>query len=121
MTAIIKLTKKPSKRAGGGPAFSMDQKGLHVTRQTGESPGEAVWVSARFEVVGRCRNPEGGDWSVLIRWKDNDRREHQRYIGHESLLGEPVSVCGPLAGEGLEINRAEQRSVLAYLSAAKAS
>ena len=99
-------------------AFTMDRDGLTMEVTKGKSDSaKAVdeWISAPFEVLGATRDPHGRDWGKWLRWRDGDGREHLKHIGDAALQGDPASLCGSLAADGLRINRAQQRALVSYL------
>lgn len=101
--------------------FEMSDTGLYreVARGRGENAETVtVRISSPFEIVGRGRDPNGGAWSRLLRWRDPDGRMHERFVADEALHHDPSALCAPLAAEGLEIVREQQRAFASYLSGA---
>jgi hypothetical protein len=76
---------------------------------------ETIWIASAFEVIGACRDPHGFGWGKWLRWKDHDGRIHTRHVTDAALQGDPASLCAMLAGEGLTINRSQQRAFAIYL------
>jgi putative DNA primase/helicase len=116
---------KPFDAAEGATAyisfglFTMDADGLHakVARGRGKNAEvEIVRVSAPFEILGRGRDPDGRAWGRYLRWRDPDGRSHERFVADEFLHGDASAMCGPLAADGLEIVRDQQRAFTNYLS-----
>ena len=99
------------------PPYTMDASGLAVERPNRKGQTEAFWIAAPFEVLGACRDPNGGGWGKLLRWRDDDGRVHTRHIADAHLHGEPAAICGSLAHEGLRIDRTRHRELLGYLNA----
>ena len=73
-------------------------------------------VSAPFEVLGACRDPQGQAWGKMLRWWDADGREHVRQVADYDLHGDPAVLCARLADVGLRIERNGQRDFADYLS-----
>lgn len=100
-----------------GP-FSMGAGGLtmEVTKGRGDK-AETVkeWISAPFEVLGASRDGAGRDWGKWLRWRDGDGREHVRHVGDAELQGDAGALAGRLAGEGLKIDRNQQKALAFYL------
>ena len=101
--------------------FSMTADGL--TSETAKGRGEAatteaVLVSSAFEIIGACRDPHGRGWGKWLRWRDGDQRLHMKHVTDAALQGDPASLCGALADEGMTINRAQQRAFVTYLGGA---
>jgi putative DNA primase/helicase len=102
--------------------FTMDSDGLHTELKRGRgdnSEVEIVRVSAPFEIVGLGRNPHGRAWGRFLRWRDLDGRPHEKFVADEALQGDAAAICGPLAAEGLQIVRGQQREFANYLSGAQ--
>jgi hypothetical protein len=51
-------------------------------------------------------------------WRDPDGRRHEKFVADEMLHGDASALCAPLAAEGLEIVREQQRAFASYLSGA---
>ena len=102
-----------------GP-FTMDaEKGLTKEVMTGRGQNsviETVSISAPFEILGQCRDPQGRAWGKQIRFRDADGREHMHHVSDAALHGEPGALCAELAGDGLQINRSRQKELVEYLS-----
>jgi uncharacterized protein (DUF927 family) len=94
--------------------FQMNSDGLHVTKQ-GQEP---TWISAPFEIAGRGRDPHGKDWGRLLRWEDEDHRQHEHFVRDAALHGDLAALAGELASGGLRIaaNPAARKDLAAYLN-----
>jgi putative DNA primase/helicase len=102
--------------------FKMDADGLHTEVRRGRSDNseiEIVRVSAPFEILGLGRNPDGRGWGRFLRWRDLDGRLHEKFVADEGLQGDAAAICAPLAAEGLQIVRGQQREFANYLSGAQ--
>ncbi len=69
-----------------------------------------VWIAAPFEVVGEARDPEGGGWAIVIRFRDRDGREKTHPIAKGRLASGGAEVRGELADAGLTISPARGKS-----------
>jgi uncharacterized protein (DUF927 family) len=101
--------------------FKMSDAGLYRETTRGRSDNAetvTVRVSAPFEIVGRGRDPDGRAWGRFLCWRDPDGRKHERFVADEMLHGDPSALCAPLAADGLEIVRDQQRAFASYLSGA---
>jgi putative DNA primase/helicase len=99
--------------------YQMTAKGLTVEIEKGKGENkttETVRISAPFEILGECRDPHGRAWGKLLRWRDDDGREHTRHVADADLHGEPAALCASLADRGLRIDRDWQRHFVRYLS-----
>jgi uncharacterized protein (DUF927 family) len=92
-----------------------------VTGRGNNSTIKPVWISASFEILGQCRDPNGRAWGKQIRFRDADGRVHMRHVSDAALHGEPAALCAELAGEGLRINRSHQRELAEYLTGVSVS
>jgi uncharacterized protein (DUF927 family) len=104
-----------------GP-YTMSAGGLTVQIQRGKGAAkwtETVSLAAPFEVLGLCRDPHGQGWGKLLRWRDADGADHDRYVGDAAMHGDQAALCAGLADGGLRINRAYQRPFAHYLSQAQ--
>jgi uncharacterized protein (DUF927 family) len=102
--------------------FTMDADGLRAEVRRGRGANselEVVPVSASFEILGLGRNPDGRGWGRFLRWRDADGRPHEKFVSDEALQGDAPGICAPLAAEGLQIVRGQQREFANYLSGAK--
>jgi uncharacterized protein (DUF927 family) len=99
--------------------FTMDpEEGLtkEVAGRGKVSIPETIWISASFEVLGRCRDPQGLGWGKQLQFRDADHRLHARHVSDAALHGDPAPLCAELASEGLAIHRQRQKEFAEYLS-----
>ena len=104
-------------------AYTMAATGLEVETTRGRGDKSKTLrerVSGPFEILGKSRNPKGGDWGLWLRWKDGDGRAHARLVNFADLHGEPATLCQNLAADGLHIERSKQRALADYLNGAEA-
>jgi putative DNA primase/helicase len=76
------------------------------------------WISAPFEVLGACRDPNGRLWGKQLRFRDADNRVHTHHVQDAALHGDPGVLCATLASDGLTICRSAHRDIAEYLSGA---
>ena len=121
---------EPVAKSGKGPhyqsygQFLMTKDGLEIEKAQGRGEARATVrhkVAGPFEILGRSRNPGGGDWGLWLRWRDADGRVHQRLVPSAALHGDPASLCQGLASEGLHIERKKQYDLADYLNGADVS
>ena len=79
------------------------------------SPPKPTRICPAFEVLGRCRNHEGGDWGLYLRWRDHDRVHREMFVLDSLMQGDLIKLCGPLADNGLPTNRGQQAKLATYL------
>jgi putative DNA primase/helicase len=121
-TALTVYTHQGASNAQG-PAyrsfdnFVMDDGGLWNLVD-----GETIWVCSPFEILGRGRKPGGHDWSLALRWADDDGRLHELVLPDAGLQRNFARLCGQLASEGLRIAVGPPRELLQqYLNRVKLS
>jgi putative DNA primase/helicase len=73
-------------------------------KENDEKPPKPTRICPAFEILGRCRNPEGTDWGLYLRWRDHDRVHREMFISDASMQGDLPKLCGPLASNGLPTN-----------------
>ena len=98
----------------------MDASGLAIEVGGGrgkQRQTESLRVAASFEVLGASRDPRGTGWGKVLRWRDGDGRVHVQHVADAAVQGEPGVLCGRLADQGLQIDRAHQRALVGYLCA----
>jgi uncharacterized protein (DUF927 family) len=101
-----------------GP-FAMTDEGLtkNITVGSGKAKiAMTVRVSAPFEVIGYCRNPDSEDWGKTIRFYDADGRLHTRHVADEALHSDPSKLAGEIGSAGLHIDRKYQKEFAEYLN-----
>jgi len=126
LAALGSAATRLAKRFDPGPAFlsfppyTMEARGLTI--EVGRGRGkqrqtDSLRVAASFEVLGASRDPRGAGWGKALRWRDGDGRVHVQHVADAAVQGEPGMLCGRLADQGLQINRAHQRALVGYLCA----
>jgi uncharacterized protein (DUF927 family) len=86
--------------------YTMSGAGLFVTVERGSGQNKQtheIKVAGPFEILGRSRNPKGGDWGHYIHWRDHDGRQHTHCVAAATLQSESSLVCAELARGGLVI------------------
>src|SRR5690242_6949002 len=83
------------------PGFRMTPLGLYW--YSGEDDKPAIWLSPPFEIVAHTRNPEGKDWSLLLRWYDLDNVMHEWAMPYSALGGRPEEIWRAMLAGSLRI------------------
>src|ERR1700694_3798786 len=73
-------------------------------------------VARPFEVLGRARDPESGNWARYLKWKDPDGRSHTYAVSDGKLHGDPSVLCSELAAQGLGIITSARSKFVDYLN-----
>ena len=91
--------------------FSMTPEGL-VYEQPAQGGGQPIptRISGPFDVLAEGRDVEGGGWSVLVRFRDRDGREHTIAVPKGRLASGGAEVRADLADAGLMISPARGKS-----------
>ncbi len=103
--------------------YKLDADGLWSENPGKDGQKTYTHLSDAFEVVGEARDPDGGGWAVVVRFKDRDGREKTEIVPRGALCSEPGSIRARLASEGLFIHPAKGRSdrFTAFLAEVKCS
>jgi Domain of unknown function (DUF927) len=111
--------------------FTMSERGLFKRVRAkgadgGEEEGEedttvekqvvrTVHIAPSFEILGKCRDPDGNSQGLLLRWSD-DGRPRDKFIPYSALYGEAAALCGSLADGGLRPDERRIRDFKRYLN-----
>ena len=90
--------------------YELNEGGLWWRETTKDGDTRDVRLSAAFEVLGEARDPDGGGWAVVIRFKDRDGRQKTEVVKRSALASEAGAVRAALAGAGLIIHPARGKS-----------
>jgi hypothetical protein len=96
-------------------AFSMTDEGLMKNITIGRVT-QTVKVSDPFEVIGLCRNPDGLDWGVTIRFRDPDQRLHVHHISSKEIHCNHSKLAKELEHEGLYVAITHRKDLAEYLN-----
>jgi uncharacterized protein (DUF927 family) len=78
-----------------------------------------IWLSAPFEILGRVRDAHGDGWGRLLRWRDDDGRQHQHVVSDADLYSDVAVLFATLASKGLTISVGPAKTYLvSYLNQA---
>jgi putative DNA primase/helicase len=105
-------------RAGAQPGgvewpwgFRMDEQGLWYDQPSKDGAKPIpTRISAPFEIVGEGRDPEGGGWALVLRFRDRDGLEKTYICEKARLSSGGAEVRGELAARGLTISPARGKS-----------
>lgn len=100
----------PPKRAHP-PGFRMASNGLLWTDPSDDGKPEIV-VSGCFEIVAESRDDAGGNWGILLRWKDPDGRSKDWAMPRSLLAGDGLEVRRVLLDGGLYIGASAKARTL---------
>lgn len=87
--------------------YRLDHEGLWADQTAKNGEKFSTKISAPFEPIGEARDPDGGGWSVVVRFKDRDGRAKTEIIPRGTLVSEPGAVRSRLASQGLMIKPAK--------------
>lgn len=79
----------------------MEADGLWLDRGERASP---VWLCRPFEVLGEGRDAEGGNWALLLGWRDADGRVHAWPMPQRLVASRPGELEAELLARGLKVN-----------------
>lgn len=97
--------------------YRMEPTGLWFDKYTDGKP-TPIRLADPFEVVGEARDPDGGEWSLVLRFRDPDGRLKQEVVARSLLAASGTEVRAKLAGAGLYISvrRGEAERFVAALA-----
>ena len=132
--AIASVTKPvdPPKAYVSVFPFTMSERGLFREVRAkgddgddGEGEGDdtavekqvvrTVHIAPSFEILGKCRDPNGKSQGLLLRWRD-DGRMSEMFIPYSALYGDAAALCGALADAGLRVDERRVRDFKRYLN-----
>ena len=83
--------------------FGMTNGGLYFT-DPARDDANPEWVCQEFSVLGECENGMGGDWGVVLAWRDAAEHRHTWIVPRDLLHGEPHVIAARLESQGLRCN-----------------
>jgi uncharacterized protein (DUF927 family) len=85
------------------PGFFMMANGLHfVPAPTSQnSEPQPIFVTAPFEIIGEANDGAGGEWGLVLRWKDRDNVSHDRSVQKRLVHGTGNDIAAYLEDNGL--------------------
>ena len=93
------------------PGYTLDDDGLYWLEPGKDgADARAVRLSDPFDIMGEARDGEGGDWGLLIRFRDRDGVEKRKTVKRAALASDAGAVRAELAGAGMLILSATGQS-----------
>lgn len=93
------------------PGYTLDDDGLYWLEPGKDGAvARAVRLSDPFGIMGEARDGEGGDWGLLIRFRDRDGVEKRKTVKRAALASDAGAVRAELAGAGMLILSATGQS-----------
>lgn len=93
------------------PGYTLDADGLYWLEPGKDgADARAVRLSDPFDIMGEARDGEGGDWGLLIRFRDRDGVEKRKTVKRAALASDAGAVRAELAGAGMLILSATGQS-----------
>lgn len=115
-TDLLRLVGTAIEAASAGrldvpPGYTLDEDGLYWL-EPGKDGAEAraVRLSDPFDILGEARDGDGGDWGLLIRFRDRDGVEKRKTVKRAALASDAGAVRAELAGAGMLILSATGQS-----------
>lgn len=68
-----------------------------------EAPKPKLHIAGNFDVAAMTRNGDGNSWGLLLKWKDQDGRDHSLVLPYELLASDGAEARRILTGQGLYI------------------
>lgn len=83
--------------------FRMEAEGLWYDQPQQNGGLAPMRLSDPFEVIGEARDPDGGGWAVVLRFRDRDGKEKEVVVAKSRLASGAAEVRAELAGAGLAV------------------
>lgn len=90
--------------------FRMDDEGLWYDQPVQGGGIVPTRLSAPFEVLGEARDPDGGGWAAVLRFRDRDGREKTIPVFRSRLASGAAEVRAELADAGLVVSPARGKA-----------
>ena len=81
--------------------FKVSDEGVLFLKECADGTREPMMLAARVDVVAETRDADGRNWGRLLRWRDNEGRQHQWAMPMELLASDAGALRARLLGEGL--------------------
>lgn len=91
--------------------YKMAKHGLILEGENGD-----IQIAGRFDVMGLCRQSDGGSWGLMLAFYDPDKTLKQIEVSNAEICSERGEATASLANQGLSIKR--QRALKTALSVA---
>lgn len=115
-------SRKPSSCFISWGEYLMSRQGLsQQTKKGGKGDDKdpaRERISASFEILGECRDPQARYWGMLLRWRDPDGNVRTKNIERTALHGDPAALCNSLEVDGLKVSTGKEKALQIYLSGA---
>jgi putative DNA primase/helicase len=91
--------------------YTLDADGLYWLEPGKDgADARAVRLSDPFDILGEARDGDGGDWGLLLRFRDRDGVEKRKTVKRAALASDAGAVRAELAGAGMLILSATGQS-----------
>jgi putative DNA primase/helicase len=81
--------------------YTFTRRGLEY-KGDGEND-KSLLLAGHFDIEAMTRDGDGHSWGKLLRWKDDDGREHRHAVGNEMLAGDGAEARKQLLDRGLYV------------------
>lgn len=81
------------------PGFEYREDGLYFA----QAGGDTMKVAGRIRAIARTRDASGNSWGLLLRWYDQDGREHRWAMPATLLAGDGSDIRVELLNRGLYV------------------
>lgn len=115
-SAAKKTTLAPAQAAADGSPFYVTEQGLYRRPPDG---GDPVRVGPPLHIVAKTRDEHGGNWGVLVRFRDPDHKDKEVILPDDLLIVEGGAEAAKLlAREGYKPApiRSARQQLIEYLS-----
>jgi putative DNA primase/helicase len=108
--AIVAAVGVAAPKAKLPPGFSYQKNGLYFTTD-GDEP-KVYRVAGKLDVLAQTRDDAGSNWGLLLRWDDDDGKEHRWAMPREMLAGDGTEIRAKLYRDGCYVAPGQARTKL---------
>jgi putative DNA primase/helicase len=103
ITAVLETAAPPKASLKLPSGFHFGPQGLMWSDPTDDEKAP-MWVAGPLDVLAETRDADGQSWGVLLRWFDNDGREHRLPLSRATLAGDGADARRILIDGGYAIS-----------------
>ena len=100
-TPLPSRGEQPDRPEQAFGSFRITDHGVFLVKDCPGGSSDLVKLAARVDVIAETRDSAGNNWGRLLRWQDNEGREHRWAMPMEVLSSDAAGVRARLLGEGL--------------------
>jgi putative DNA primase/helicase len=103
INAVLETATTPKASLKLPSGFHFGAQGLMWSDPTDDEKAP-MWIAGPLDVLAETRDADGQSWGVLLRWFDNDGREHRLPLSRATLAGDGADARRILIDGGYAIS-----------------